>query len=63
MQTEADIKRWPGPDDPAFDPEAAPDRWRELERAWAAIGPMFWGGRIPLPECAVAIREVVQSLR
>jgi hypothetical protein len=63
MKKENDIRRWPGPDNPAFDPEADPDRWSELERAWAEMGPMFWGGRIPLPECAGAIRELVRSLR
>ena len=62
MQKEADIKRWPAPDDPAFNPGADSDRWGELERAWAAIGPMFWGERILLPECAGAIRGLLESL-
>jgi hypothetical protein len=62
MQKEADIRRWPAPDDPAFNPEANSDHWSKLERAWAAVGPMFWGRRIPLPECASAIRELLRSL-
>jgi hypothetical protein len=31
MKKENDIRRWPGPDDPAFSPETDPDRWSELE--------------------------------
>lgn len=62
MEKAADIRHWPTPDDPAFNPEADPDRWKELDRAWAAIGPMFWGERVPLSECSGAIRELVRSL-
>ena len=57
MMKEADIRRWPNPDDPAFDPAADSGRWSELERAWAAIGPMFWGERISLTDPAVADRR------
>lgn len=62
MRKAADIKRWPVPDDPAFNPGANSDRWNELERAWAAIGPMFWGERVPLSECAGEIRDLIESL-
>lgn len=34
-------------------------RWKELELAWSAIEPMFWGPRSSLKECCVALRSWV----
>jgi hypothetical protein len=62
MREERDIREWPAPDHAAWDPDAEPERWAEVEQAWAAIGPMFWGGRIPLVECAAKTRRLLRRL-
>jgi hypothetical protein len=50
------IVAMPRPDDPAFAFGHDP-RWQELQAAWEAIGPMFWGPRIGLEECCVVLRD------
>ncbi len=62
MRAERDIREWPAPDHAAWNPDADPERWAEVERAWAAIGPMYWGDRIPLVECAAKTRQLLQRL-
>lgn len=62
MRNEGDIRKWPPEDHPAFNPEAASSRWVELERTWTVIGPLFWGDRIPLTECAQKIRDFLATL-
>lgn len=62
MREERDIREWPTPDHAAWNPDADPERWAEVEKAWAAIGPMFWGDRIPLVECAAKTRRLLLRL-
>ena len=62
MREARDIRNWPGDGDPAFNPHADPTRWNRLEAAWAALGPMFWGKRISLWQCAAEIRTVLQRI-
>lgn len=57
-----DIRGWPSIDHAAFSPEAGGPRWRELEAAWAAIGPWFWGPRIGLEQACGLIRGVLGEL-
>ena len=63
MTEERDIRDWPSPDHPAWNPDAEPGRWEEVEQAWVAIGSMFWGDRVPLAECADEIRRLLHALR
>jgi len=56
MHAASDIRSVPVPTDPAFDPPAG-DRRKEIERAYAAIAPMFWGERVALSDSLRVIRE------
>ena len=62
MREAGDIRDWPAADDPSFNPVVQGERWAELEVAWRAIGPLFWGERISLEECAKDIRRLLQGL-
>lgn len=62
MREAGDIRGWPAADDPSLNPATDRERWAELEAAWAAIGPLFWGERISLRDCATEIRRLVQAL-
>lgn len=57
-----DGKAMPASSHPAFSP-AASERWHELERAWTAIGPMYWGPRLPLSEASAVLRDFLDGLR
>lgn len=63
MKEEGDLNKWPEALDPAFVPEADPDRWELLKASWQEIQPLFWGERISLGECAGLIRELVDGYR
>jgi hypothetical protein len=62
MRDGGDIRQWPTADDPSLNPSANRERWAELEAAWTAIGPIFWGERITLRDCAREIRGLLQVL-
>ena len=62
MREARDVRNWPDARDPAFEPEADPARWNELETAWKALDPIFWGRRIGLQQCATEVRKVLQRL-
>jgi hypothetical protein len=47
--------------DPAFRPVAG-TRWNEIQRAHTAIGPMFWGARIPLEDACESIRTWIAKV-
>lgn len=57
-----DHKKMPLPDHPAFHPDET-SRWQEVQQAWQAIQPMFWGARIPLVEACEIIRSFLEELR
>ncbi len=56
MLDAGDIQSIPIEGDPAFD-LATGERRNEVERAYAAIAPMFWGERIALGDALTTIRE------
>lgn len=62
MKEARDVRVWPADDDPCWNPAADRERWAQLEAAWEAIGPIFWGERIPLRACAREIRGLLQAL-
>lgn len=62
MRDSGDIREWPGPDDPSVDPPADGERWGRLEAAWLALEPLYWGARVPLPDCALGIRRLLLEL-
>lgn len=62
MMDAGDIRYWPGPDDPAFDPDKNPERWIAVEAAWSAIESLFWGPRVPLTRCAQSMKELVAEI-
>jgi len=62
MREARDISDWPSQDHAAFDPRADEQRWAAVEQAWRAIGPLFWGDRIPLDGCASSIRDLLARL-
>jgi hypothetical protein len=62
MREVGDIRDWPAADDPSLNPAVQGERWAELEVAWRPIGPLFWGERISLEECAKDIRRLLQGL-
>ncbi|MDT8437085.1 MAG: nucleotidyl transferase AbiEii/AbiGii toxin family protein [Gemmatimonadota bacterium] len=62
MKESRDIRAWPGHDDPCWSPQTDTDRWTRLEEAWVAAGPLFWGERIPLVNCAREIRRLLRIL-
>lgn len=59
---EEDGKPMPPPDHPAFLSEPGNARWEEIQRAWEAIGPMYWGPRVSLEEACQAIRAFLVDL-
>ncbi len=56
-----DKKRMPAPDHPSLLPTDS-ERWIEINEAWEAIKPLFWGSRISLNDACAEIREFVASL-
>ncbi len=56
MREARDIKPLPPAHDDAFVPGDTA-RWQEVEAAYAAIQPMFWGPRIPLAACCCLIQD------
>lgn len=62
MKEAGDVRAWPAHDDPCWNPTVDAERWGELESAWAALGPLFWGARISLRECTSGIRALLQAL-
>lgn len=61
MLAQRDIAALPGADDPSLVLDA-PDKRERVMRAYAKIGPMFWGPRIPLEEASAAIRAWIRQL-
>ena len=62
MMETKDVRNWPVEDHPAFVPEADPERWRQVEQAWRAAAPLFWGARVPVAVCASRIREFLREM-
>ena len=62
MREVGDVREWPATDDRSLNPAADGERWAELQAAWMAIGPIFWGERISLRDCAREIRGLLQVL-
>jgi hypothetical protein len=62
MRAARDIRGLPGPEHAAFNPSMEGARWREVEDAWSAMAPMFWGPRIALAETCAEVREVLNEL-
>lgn len=62
MLAEKGIAALPRADDPSLVLDDTGKR-ASVERAYARIGPMFWGRRIPLDEACVTIRQWVAALR
>ena len=60
MLDERQVRQLPASDDPAFAP-VRDERWRQIEAAHAAIGPMFWGKRIALHDACEAIRAWIAA--
>ena len=56
-----DRKPMPVPTHPALNPSNSA-RWTELQSAWEAIGPLFWGDRISLDEASAEIRSFLLQL-
>ena len=61
MKETGDITSWPLSSHEAFQPDDS-ERWQEVERAWQAIGSMFWGERHSLDKCSDAIRDLLVAL-
>lgn len=57
-----DKKVMPPSNHASFDATADTERWREVQKAWERIGPMFWGERIPLVDACATIREFFEEL-
>ncbi len=62
MQQGRQIRPLPDLDGAAFQVSDTPE-WHRLQRAFEAIGPMFWGARIPLPKACTTIRDWVEGIR
>ena len=60
MLAERHIRRRPASGSPAFAP-AADERWRQIQAAYTAAAPMFWGERITLRDSCDAIRSWIAS--
>jgi len=56
-----DVRELPNPDEPALHLED-PEKRLAVETAFAEIGPMFWGPRIPLAEACATIRSWLAQL-
>jgi len=61
MKETGDITDWPLPSNEAFQPSDSA-RWREIEKAWQAIGSMFWGERYHLDRCTESIRRLLVAM-
>lgn len=61
LLAEEDGKAMPSSSHPAFNPDDS-ERWREIEAAWAAIGPMYWGPRLNLAEATGALRAFLDEV-
>jgi hypothetical protein len=57
-----DKKPMPPATHPAFAPTPDSERWDEVQAAWEAIAPMFWGDRVPLDEVCATIRAFLDGL-
>jgi Nucleotidyl transferase AbiEii toxin, Type IV TA system len=57
-----DHKVMPPSNHASFDATADTERWRELQKAWERIGPMYWGERIPLLDACATIRKFIDEL-
>ena len=55
MLLQKQIAELPSSTHPAFAPKND-DRWRSVQKAHDAIGPMFWGPRLPLADACADIR-------
>jgi hypothetical protein len=62
MLASRDLQAVPPPDSPAFTFVDGEARWYEMQRAWDAIAPMFWGPRTSLPDACERIRAFVAKL-
>jgi hypothetical protein len=62
MQETRDIRNWPSPDHAAWNPDADPQQWERLGKAWAAIAPIFWGDRASIEDCARRVRRFLEDL-
>lgn len=56
-----DGKHMPPASHAAFNP-ADDERWRLLESAWIAIGPMYWGPRMALTDATAVLRAFLSGL-
>lgn len=56
-----DRKPMPASSHAAFHPGEG-HRWHELEAAWSAIGPMYWGPRLSLAEATAVLRKFLNEL-
>jgi hypothetical protein len=61
LLAQEDRKQMPLASHPAFNPDCS-ERWQGIEAAWAAIGPMFWGPRTPLPQANQTIRAFLDEI-
>jgi hypothetical protein len=62
MLEQKDIRVWPAPDHPAWTPGPDRERWEQLEAAWSAITPIFWGERISLSDCCSSTQALLVAL-
>lgn len=56
-----DGKAMPPSSHPAFHP-VDQRRWHELQAAWSAIGPMYWGPRMSLSEATAVLRGFLDEV-
>ena len=56
-----DRKPMPASSHAAFHPDEG-HRWNDLEAAWGAIGPMYWGPRVSLLEATAVLRAFLDVL-
>ncbi|MBW2254193.1 MAG: nucleotidyl transferase AbiEii/AbiGii toxin family protein [Deltaproteobacteria bacterium] len=58
---EEDRKVMPAPNHGSFNPDHS-HRWVEIEAAWEAIGPMYWGDRVSLVDAMAELRLFLNEL-
>ncbi len=63
MVADGDVRRRPDAGDPAFQLEMDNSKREALDQAYEAISALFWGERIPLPECCQQLRGWLRGLR
>jgi hypothetical protein len=51
----------PPADHASLNPDGS-ERWREVQAAWDAIAPVFWGDRIPLAVACSEIQAFLEEL-